>query len=78
MQLICIDDLNHIRGGMHLDPSEVSTNIDDRRGETRQQARARQRHPEPLPTLPPLVRHPGDLSSQAGLDDIKASTRRRR
>jgi hypothetical protein len=31
----------------------------------------------PAPPLPPLVRTPGDLSSQAGLDDIRIGRRRR-
>jgi len=76
MQTIHMDDLAIVCGGMHLDPREVSDNIDDRRGLTPWQSMHVKR--PPVPPLPPLVRHPGDLSSQAGLDDIALIPRHRR
>ena len=45
-----------------------SRNIEDRRGKPL--ADSLREEPPPPPPLPPLIRHPGDLSSQAGLDDI--------
>ena len=56
-------------GGMNIDGFRRSTNVEDRRGMTLQQSR-HVKSPPAAP-IPPLVRHPGDLSSQAGLDDIK-------
>lgn len=56
-------------GGMKLDHMRRSTNIEDRRDLSIEDSL---RVPTlPAPPLPPLVRRPGDLSSQAGLDDIK-------
>jgi hypothetical protein len=56
-------------GGMKLDHMRRSENIEDRRGMSVEDSL---RVPtRPSPPLPPLVRTPGDLSSQAGLDDIK-------
>jgi hypothetical protein len=56
-------------GGMNLDNVPLSKNVEDRRGMSLEDSmRART---QPSPPLPPLVRRPGDLSSQAGLDDIK-------
>jgi hypothetical protein len=56
-------------GGMNLDNVPLSPNVEDRRGMSLEDSlRAPTR---PGPPLPPLIRRPGDLSSQAGLDDIK-------
>lgn len=56
-------------GGMNTEGFRPSTNVEDRRGMTPRQS-MRVKSPPAAP-LPPLVRQPGDLSSQAGLDDIK-------
>lgn len=62
-------DLAAVRGGMNTDGFRRSTNIEDRRGMSPEDS-LRARTP-PVAPLPPLIRRPGDLSSQAGLDDIK-------
>lgn len=62
-------DLAAVRGGMKTDGFRRSSHIEDRRGLSPEDSlRAPTR---PAAPLPPLVRRPGDLSSQAGLDDIK-------
>ena len=66
-------DLATVRGGMNLDSLPESTNVDDRRGMTRYQS-MHVKTPPPQP-LPPLVRTPGDLPSQAGVDDITKNIR---
>jgi hypothetical protein len=56
-------------GGMNLDGARKSTNIEDRRDMS---IEGSMRAPtQPSAPLPPLIRTPGDLSSEAGLDDIK-------
>jgi len=63
-----LTDLALVNGGMNTEGWRPSENIEDRRGMTLEQSMN-----VPSPTvepLPPLVRTPGDLSSQAGLDDI--------
>lgn len=58
-----------VSGGMNLDGARRSTNIEDRRNMSPEDS---MRAPTlPSAPLPPLVRRPGDLSSQAGLDDIR-------
>jgi hypothetical protein len=58
-----------VRGGMNTDGFRRSDNIEDRRGLSPEDSL---RVPTtPAAPLPPLIRAPGDLSSQAGLDDIK-------
>jgi hypothetical protein len=62
-------DLAAVRGGMNTDGFRRSDNIEDRRGLSREDSL---RVPTtPAAPLPPLIRAPGDLSSQAGLDNIK-------
>lgn len=56
-------------GGMNLDGARRSGDIEDRRGLSREASLNAPTRPSPA--LPPLIRRPGDLSSQAGLDDIK-------
>lgn len=68
MTNIDLDDLAAVCGGMNLDGVPESTNVEDRRGLSPRES-MRVKSP-PAPPLPPLVRTPGDLSSQAGLDDI--------
>lgn len=64
-----------VTGGMQWEQFRPSENVEDRRGES---ARA-SRQPAPrVAPLPPIVRTPGDLSSQAGLDDLATLGRRRR
>lgn len=61
-------DLARVQGAMNTTGFRRSTNIEDRRGWSREDSLNAESPPaEPLP---PLIRHPGDLSSQAGLDDI--------
>ena len=61
-------DLARVQGAMNTTGFRRSTNIEDRRGMSLEESL---RVPSPpAEPLPPLVRHPGDLSSQAGLDDI--------
>jgi hypothetical protein len=62
------NDLASVHGGMNLDGVPLSNNVEDRRGMTLEES-LNAKSP-PAPPLPPLIRHPGDLSSQAGLDDI--------
>lgn len=70
------DLLAGVHGGMRWEHMRPSTNIEDRRHMSpRESMRARSPAAEPLP---PLQRSPGDLSSQAGLDDLNAMGRRRR
>jgi hypothetical protein len=56
-------------GGMNLDGARRSENIEDRRNMSLQDSMAAPT--QPSAPLPPLVRKPGDLSAQAGLDDIR-------
>ena len=61
-------DLARVTGAMNTTGFRRSTNIEDRRDWSREDSLNAESPPaEPLP---PLIRHPGDLSSQAGLDDI--------
>lgn len=61
-------DLARVQGAMNTTGFRQSTNIEDRRGKSlKDSLRAESPPAEPLP---PLIRRPGDLSSQAGLDDI--------
>ena len=76
MQTLDLDELAHVCGGMNLEGMPESTNVEDRRGLTRKQSMAIK--PTLAPPLPPLVRTPGDLPSQLGLDDIKLPPRKRR
>ena len=71
MTIIEIDPsaLAGVCGGMNTDGMRPSTNIEDRRGMSLEDSM--NAPTEPAPPLPPLIRTPGDLSSQAGLDDIK-------
>jgi hypothetical protein len=62
-------DLGNIRGGMNTDGFRRSQNIEDRRGLSIEDSL--NVPTQPAAPLPPLIRRPGDLSSQAGLDDIK-------
>ena len=68
MTNIDLDDLATVTGGMKWEQFPASTNVEDRRGLSPRES-MRVKSP-PAPPLPPLVRTPGDLSSQAGLDDI--------
>ena len=45
-----------------------STNVEDRRGMSLEDSLNAES--PPVEPLPPLIRRPGDLSSQAGLDDL--------
>jgi hypothetical protein len=62
-------DLGTIRGGMKTDGFRRSDDVEDRRGLSPNDSL--NAPTLPAPPLPPLIRRPGDLSSQAGLDDIK-------
>jgi len=76
MKYLTAEQLAAVHGGMRLDGMRPSENIEDRRGMTRRESmRARG---TPAAPLPPLHRTPGDLSSQAGLDDIAGFARRNR
>lgn len=62
-------DLAAVHGGMNTRGFRRSDNIEDRRGLSPEDSL---RVPTtPAAPLPPLIRRPGDLSSQAGLDDIE-------
>jgi hypothetical protein len=63
-----LTDLASVNGGMNTDGWRQSENIEDRRGMSLEDS-MKVTWPQPEP-LPPLVRTPGDLPSQAGLDDI--------
>ena len=67
--------LAHVTGGMNIDQFPRSENVEDRRGMSAKDS-MRAKSPAVAP-LPPLVRTPGDLSSQAGLDNINVGRRRR-
>jgi len=71
MPIIEIDPsaLAGVCGGMNLDGARRSENIEDRRDMSA--ADSLNAPTQPAAPLPPLIRTPGDLSSQAGLDDIK-------
>jgi len=74
VKTIDLEQLAIVTGGMRLDPNEVAQ-IEDRRGMSYRQSR-RQRQPLPPPLQRP-PREPGDLASQAGIDDIGRHRRRR-
>jgi hypothetical protein len=76
LQQIDHEQLSRISGGMRWEDFPPSQNVEDRRNWTPQQHR--QVRPQYLP--PPQVgpRTPGDLPSQAGLDDLIAMGQRRR
>jgi hypothetical protein len=61
-------DLGAVHGGMRTDDLPLSENIEDRRDMTLEESQ-RVEWPQPPPT-PPLIRTPGDLPSQLGIDDI--------
>ena len=64
-----------VHGGMKWEQFRPSENVEDRRHLSRRESmRIR---PQVAPPLPPLQRSPGDLPSQAGLDDIGRLPRRR-
>jgi hypothetical protein len=69
MTPIHIDALGSVRGGMkYSNIDRMSTNVEDRRGMTREQSLS-----VPSPKAPPIVqspRYPGDLPSQLGIDHI--------
>lgn len=68
--------LDNVHGGMRLEGMRQSENVEDRRGLSRRESmRVRPARVPPL-VLPP--RHPGDLASQAGLDDMDKLFRKRR
>ena len=61
-------DLARVTGAMNTTGFRPSKNVEDRRDWSPEDSLNAESSPgEPLP---PLIRHPGDLSSQAGLDDI--------
>lgn len=68
MDTIDVDLLAGVCGGMKWEQFRPSTNIEDRRGMSRYQSM--HAHSPPAPPLPRLTRSPGDLPSQAGLDDV--------
>ena len=74
MKSIDVDQLATVCGGMKWEQFRPSTNIEDRRGMSRYES-MHAKSP-PAPPLPRLVRTPGDLSSQAGLDDLSSLSRR--
>jgi hypothetical protein len=74
MKYIDNSALAHVTGGMSTEGFPISTNVEDRRGMSVKE-RMRVKSPAVAP-LPPLVRAPGDLSSQAGLDNIIVRRRR--
>jgi len=63
-----LTDLASVNGGMNTEGWRQSENIEYRRGMSLEDS-MKVAWPQPEP-LPPLVRTPGDLPSQAGLDDI--------
>ncbi|MBA3503106.1 MAG: neutral zinc metallopeptidase [Myxococcota bacterium] len=73
-----IDDalLVGVSGGMRWEDFRPSENVEDRRHlSPRESMRIR---PAPVAPLPQAPRTPGDLPSQAGIDDIARHGRRRR
>jgi hypothetical protein len=68
MKTIGIASLGSIHGGMKWEDFRRSPNVEDRTGLTEAESRSAKSTP-PAP-LPDLVRHRGDLSNQAGLDDM--------
>jgi hypothetical protein len=68
MTEIQLDVLRSVRGGMNTKNLPLSTNIEDRRQMTPWQSTHVATTPAPPIQRPP--RRPGDLPSQAGIDDI--------
>lgn len=68
VKYIELSALAHVTGGMNTEGFPISDNVEDRRGMSVKDS-MRAKSPAVAP-LPPLVRTPGDLSSQAGLDNI--------
>jgi hypothetical protein len=75
VKYIDISVLAQVTGGMNTEGFPISENVEDRRGMSVKDS-MRAKSPAVAP-LPPLVRTPGDLSSQAGLDNINVGRRRR-
>jgi hypothetical protein len=73
-ETIDLCDLADVHGGMRWEDLPPSPNVDDRRGQTRAES---MRPRPPVPPSPPVPRFPGDLPSQAGVDDIGRLGRRR-
>jgi bacteriocin-like protein len=73
---ITIHDLATISGGMRWEHMRPSTNIEDRRHLSPRES-MRVRTPPAAP-IAPVPRTPGDLPSQAGIDDIGRHSGRRR
>ena len=61
-------DLARVTGAMNTTGFRRSPNVVDRRDLSPEDSRNAES--PPVEPLPPLIRRPGDLSSQAGLDDI--------
>jgi hypothetical protein len=68
MKAIDIRSLDSIHGGMKWEDFRRSPNIEDRTGLS--EADSLSAKTTPAAPLPQLVRHRGDLSNQAGLDDL--------
>jgi hypothetical protein len=72
---IDLGELATVSGGMQWEQFRPSENVEDRRGASPREGR----QPAPrMAPLPPIVRTPGDLPSQAGLDDLATLGRRGR
>lgn len=68
MTHIDVNDLGATCGGMKWEDFRRSPNVEDRTGMSEAESRAVVNTPPP--EFPPLVRRRGDLSNQAGLDDL--------
>ena len=76
MKVIDLDALAAVSGGMQWEQMRPSTNVEDRRDWTPAQTRRAKIEYLPEPVVGP--RTPGDLPSQAGLDDIDGFVKRYR
>ena len=75
-EVLTVEDLAAVTGGMRWEDMDESRFVEDRRGWSRQRNQQVRSPTYPMPG--PGPRHPGDLPSQLGYDDLVNLGRRMR